>query len=72
MMFVSIDGQAIFQTAERSGPSTIERSNRREGTGAAGGADGGGSVGRFVARSVAGGGPTGRGGATRPAGLELT
>ena len=28
MMFVSIVGQAIFQTAERSGPSTMERSYR--------------------------------------------
>ena len=39
MMFVSILGQAIFQTAERSGPSTMDRSYRgmaeAEGRGAA-------------------------------------
>jgi hypothetical protein len=36
MMFVSIVGQAIFQTAGASGPSTIDRSNRRRSAGAAG------------------------------------
>jgi len=34
MMFVSIVGQAIFQTAERNGPSTMERSYRAPGRGA--------------------------------------
>jgi hypothetical protein len=65
MMLVSIEGHAIFQTADCSGPSTIERSNRRGGAGAGGGA----SVG---AASVGGCGARGRGGAARPAGLELT
>jgi hypothetical protein len=65
MMLVSIEGQAIFQTADCRGPSTIERSNRRDGPGAAGAA----SVGDA---SVGGGGATERGGATRPTGLELT
>jgi hypothetical protein len=32
-MFVSIVGQASFQTAERRGPSTMERSYRRDGGG---------------------------------------
>jgi hypothetical protein len=41
MMLVSMVGHAIFQTAERNGPSTIERSYRRvAGAGATAGADG--------------------------------
>ena len=41
MMFVSIEGHAIFQTAERSGPSTIDRSYRPvTGDGATGDSDG--------------------------------
>jgi len=32
MMFTTIVGQAIFQTAARSGPSTIERSKRAAGS----------------------------------------
>jgi hypothetical protein len=40
MMFVSMVGQAIFQTAERKGPSTILRSYRGAATEAGiGGAD---------------------------------
>src|SRR5262245_13274750 len=35
MMFVSMLGHAIFQTAGRKGPSTIERSYRRPSEGAA-------------------------------------
>jgi hypothetical protein len=35
-MLVSIVGHAIFQTAGRSGPSTIDRSYRRVGAGAGG------------------------------------
>jgi len=41
-MFVSIVGHAIFQTAGRRGPSTIERSyRRRSGAPYGAGADGG-------------------------------
>ena len=40
MMFVSIVGHAIFQTAERSGPSTIERSYLRAAVDGAGGVSG--------------------------------
>src|SRR5687768_1892704 len=38
MMLVSMLGQAIFHTAERSGPSVMERSYRRLGPGAVVGA----------------------------------
>jgi hypothetical protein len=38
MMFVSIVGQASFQTAGASGPSTSDRSKRRRSGGAAAGA----------------------------------
>src|SRR6476659_5228493 len=41
MMFVSIEGHAIFQTAKRSGPSTMDRSYRPvTGDGATGDSDG--------------------------------
>ena len=66
MMLVSIEGQAIFHTADCSGPSMIERSNRRDRVGAVGG------VGSAWA-SAGGCGARGMGGeTTRPAGLELT
>jgi hypothetical protein len=38
-MFVSIVGHAIFQTADRNGPSMIERSYRREAVGGASGVE---------------------------------
>src|SRR5215210_3878791 len=45
MMLVSIVGQAIFHTASRSGPSTIERSNRLAGAATGGAAAAAGCVG---------------------------
>ena len=44
-MFVSIDGHAIFHTAARSGPSTIERSKRLGALGPGGGGTSAGTVG---------------------------
>ena len=45
MMFASIVGQAIFHTAERSGPSTMERSKRPGAAGPGGAGVSAGTVG---------------------------
>lgn len=45
MMLVSMVGQAIFHTAERSGPSTMDRSYRPA-VGGGGGVSGGAAAGR--------------------------